>query len=90
MELIDAYAVPGAAAGAIAFTQFVSILWSKAAAAQKKTIAALSALGITSLLQWDILTGGDVAVIVGVLLSGVTAGLAAQAGFDQIKSTFVN
>ena len=89
MELTDAFTVPSAAAGAIALTQFVKVLWASASAAQLKVVAALSGVGIVAAVQWDVITG-SAQTAVGVVLSGVMAGLAATAGFDQIKATFVN
>ena len=87
MELTDAFTVPGAAAGAIALTQFIKVLWSRASGAQLKVVAALSGVGIVAAVQWGVVTG-SAQTAVGVLLSGVMAGLAATAGFDQIKASF--
>ncbi len=85
MEL-DPYAVPGAEAGAIALTQFIKVLWSTARPVTMRIVAALSGLGIVVAIQWDAITNGGGAAVVGLLLSGVTAGLAASATFDLGKA----
>lgn len=85
MEL-DPYAVPGAAAGAIALTQFIKVMWSAARAVHMRIVAALSGLGIVVAIQWDAISGGGAAAVVGLLLSGITAGLAASATFDLGKA----
>ena len=85
MEL-DVFAVPGAAAGAIALTQFIKVMWSAARPVQLRIVAALSGLGIVVAIQWSAISGGGTAAMVGLLLSGVTAGLAASAAFDFGKA----
>ena len=83
MDLGDAYAVPGATAGAMAVAQFVKVLWATARPAQIRVVAALSGLGIVLAVQWEDISAGS---IVGLILSGVVAGLAASATFDLGKA----
>jgi drug/metabolite transporter superfamily protein YnfA len=85
MEL-DPYAVPGAAAGAIALTQFVKVFWPTAKTSHIRAVAALSGLLIVGAVQWAVILDGGLSAIVGTVLSGVTAGLASSAAFDVGKA----